>query len=153
MHALSQSIMNRLGYTRTKRLSLRPLGQNEPLALGARRGTVVACLSGELWVTHAGDPRDYIVPRGYRYCASADGLIVVNSLRGLSQALVYWTNPERCADFTRNDVHIDHHSMQRLMQQAQILRNKAMDRVARRLRRSLVHRWRALAKRLECLSP
>jgi hypothetical protein len=50
----------------------------------------VCCLSGELWVTHEGDSRDYIVPRGYRYCSSEDSLIVAaNSLGGPSTVLVY----------------------------------------------------------------
>ena len=50
----------------------------------------MCCLSGELWVTHEGDSRDYIVPRGYRYCSSEDSLIVAaNSLGGPSTVLVY----------------------------------------------------------------
>jgi hypothetical protein len=130
-----------------KRLSLHLLGQNKPAAIAARRGTVVACLSGELWVTQAGDLRDYIVPRGYLYCSSENGVIVVNSLSGLSQALVYWRSPERGAAFTRNGVRIDHESTQRLIQQAHTLRNAAMGHATRRLRRYLVSTWRLFMNR------
>jgi predicted nucleic acid-binding Zn finger protein len=118
-------------------LSLHALEQNAPVALNASRGTVVACLSGELWVTQAGDPRDYIVPRGYRYCCSAPGLIVVNALKGSGNALVYWTAPDGCAHFNRNGVHVDAESYQRLLQRARHLREVALERLARRLAHGL----------------
>lgn len=134
-------------------LFLRQLGENAPVALRATRGTVVSCLSGELWVTQEGDPHDYIVRRGYRYCCSADGVIVVNSLNGPGTALVYWIHPDACPQFNRNSVHVDAASYQRLMQRAQRLRAAAMNRLAGRFAQSLRGHLQRLLNRCSKLMP
>jgi hypothetical protein len=139
--------MNSPWCVRNKPLSLLQLGQNKTASVSARRGTVVGCLSGELWVTQAGDRRDYIVASGYRYRCSEDGLIVVNSVRGLSNALVYWSNPDRSADVAGNPVQIDFESRRRLIQQAHTLRRQAIGHVGRRLWRNLGMTWRWFMKR------
>jgi len=122
-------------------LYLLQLGRNEPMPVRALRGTVVCCLSGELWVTHEGDSRDYIVPRGRRYCSSEDGLIVANSLGGPSTVLVYWTDPQRCPEFATNGVHADFESTERLVRKAQKLRFDAMNRFAREFLRVIHGVW------------
>lgn len=123
------------------RSCLLQLGQNEPMPVRARRGTVVCCLSGELWVTHEGDSRDYIVPRGHRYCSSEDRLIVANSLDGPSTALVYWTDPERWPEFATNGVHADLESTERLVRKAQKLRFNAMNQFAWKFARVIHGVW------------
>ena len=147
MHALDTFIMDNTLTSYKARVSLLQLGQNEPMPVRALRGTVVCCLSGELWVTHEGDSRDYIVPRGRRYCSSEDGLIVANSLGGPSTALVYWTDPERCPAFATNGVHVDYESTERLVRNAQKLRFNAMNRFARKFARVIHGVWCVAANR------
>ena len=147
MHALDTFIMDNTLSSYKARLCLLQLGQNEPKPVRALRGTVVCCLSGELWVTHEGDSRDYIVPRGRRYCSSQDGLIVANSLGGPSTALVYWTDPERCPEFATNGVHVDYESTERLVRNAQKLRFNAMNRFARKFARVIHGVWCVAANR------
>ena len=147
MHALDTFIMDNTLTSYKARVSLLQLGQNEPKPIRALRGTAVCCLSGELWVTHEGDSRDYIVPRGRRYCSSEDGLIVANSLGGPSTALVYWTDPERCPEFATNGVHVDYESTERLVRKAQKLRFNAMNRFARKFARVNHGVWCVAANR------
>jgi len=147
MHALDTFIMDNTLTSYKARVSLLQLGQNEPKPIRALRGTAVCCLSGELWVTHEGDSRDYIVPRGRRYCSSEDGLIVANSLGGPSTALVYWTDPERCPEFATNGVHVDYESTERLVRKAQKLRFNAMNRFARKFARVIHGVWCVAANR------
>ena len=141
MHAPDTFIIDNTLTSYKAHLPLLQLGQNEPMPVRARRGMVVCCLSGELWVTHEGDSRDYIVPRGHRYCCSEDSLIVANSLDGPSTALVYWTDPERCPEFATNGVHADFESTKRLVRKAQELRINAMNRFARKFVRVIHGVW------------
>ena len=149
MHANSGFIMNTIWSSRKNHSSVIHFGQNKPVPLRATRGTAVGCLSGELWVTQEGDQRDYIVPSGYRYCCSQDGLVVVNALNGPSTALVYWSQPEQDSDFARNQVCIDIESTQRLIQKAHTLRQQAMGRLFGRLMRIGCNTLRSVIPRIK----
>lgn len=140
--------MNRPIAIERNHLSLHALVQNAPLALEAPRGTVVSCLSGKLWITQADDPQDYVVRAGYRYCCSKAGLVLVNALNGSGNALVYWTAPDDCPQFTRNGVHADGESHQYLVQRARRLRDATLDRLAQRLAHSLSAGLRRLIQRI-----
>jgi len=47
---------------------------------GNRRGDVISCLHGTLWVTQEGDMRDYIVESGRSFWVTRPGTVVVQAL-------------------------------------------------------------------------
>ena len=47
---------------------------------GDRRGDVITCLSGRLWVTQEGDMKDYIVEPGRAFWVTKAGTVVVQAL-------------------------------------------------------------------------
>jgi hypothetical protein len=47
---------------------------------GDRRGDVISCLSGTLWVTQEGDLKDYVVESGRNFWVTKPGAIVVQAL-------------------------------------------------------------------------
>jgi hypothetical protein len=95
--------------TRPGNPSLRPraLAAGEVLALAARRGTVVSCIAGEVWVTQEGDPRDYVVPAGARFCSAGGGRLVVAALGHGARVAVGEVRPEPAGLWSRNAVRVD----------------------------------------------
>lgn len=47
---------------------------------GDRRGDVIRCLSGSLWVTQEGDLRDYILVPGQDFWVTRTGTVIVQAL-------------------------------------------------------------------------
>lgn len=57
------------------------LGSGEILRFGGdRRGVVIECLDGCVWVTEEGEPRDTILHSGERVVISHRGLVLVEAL-------------------------------------------------------------------------
>ena len=48
---------------------------------GDKRGIQIACQEGNLWVTQADDPKDYMLKDGDRFVVTRPGLIVVQGVR------------------------------------------------------------------------
>ncbi len=83
------------------------LAAGKALTVRGRRGTVVRCLQGRVWVTQDGDPRDYVVPAHARYCSGSRGNIVVSAISGNCRIAVYRVHPSSGGDWSRNAVRID----------------------------------------------
>ena len=47
---------------------------------GDRRGDVISCTNGTLWVTQEGDPRDYILEQGRNFWVTRSGTVIVQAL-------------------------------------------------------------------------
>jgi hypothetical protein len=48
---------------------------------GDRRGDVIRCLYGELWVTQYGDLKDYVLGPGQEFWVTRAGTVVVQALK------------------------------------------------------------------------
>lgn len=48
---------------------------------GDRRGDVISCLSGVLWITQDGDMQDYILEPGGNYWVTNRGSVIVQALK------------------------------------------------------------------------
>lgn len=55
-----------------------------------REGVTVECLSGQIWITLDGDPRDVVLDPGQMFTAERDKRILVMALE---EATVRWTGP------------------------------------------------------------
>lgn len=86
---------------------LRDLANGDTFSIVGVRGSVIRTLQGRVWVTHEGDPQDYVVPAHGRFCAAREGLIVVSALADGTQIAIYRTTPEPPGDWRRNAVHLD----------------------------------------------
>ncbi len=47
---------------------------------GDRRGDVITCLNGILWITQEGDLKDYVLEAGRSFWVTRPGLLVVQAL-------------------------------------------------------------------------
>jgi hypothetical protein len=47
---------------------------------GNRRGDMISCLSGSLWVTQEGDLKDYVIEAGKNFWVTKPGTVVVQAL-------------------------------------------------------------------------
>jgi len=47
---------------------------------GDRRGDVISCLDGSLWITQEGDLKDYVVESGKDFWVTKPGTVVVQAL-------------------------------------------------------------------------
>ncbi len=47
---------------------------------GVRAGDAILCTRGALWITQAGDWRDYLLQQGEEFVAGRRGLVVVQAL-------------------------------------------------------------------------
>lgn len=47
---------------------------------GDRRGDVISCVSGTLWITQQGDLKDYVVETGRNFWVTRPGSVVVQAL-------------------------------------------------------------------------
>lgn len=59
--------------------------QGELSSFVVRKGDVVVCLRGAVWLTQSGDLADYVLQNGERFRAAHDGKVVI---QGLSAALL-----------------------------------------------------------------
>jgi hypothetical protein len=48
---------------------------------GDKRGIQIVCQEGNLWVTQADDPKDYVLKDGDRFIVTKPGLVVVQGVR------------------------------------------------------------------------
>ncbi len=64
------------------------LSTHQVFVIEGQRGMSILCLQGQVWVTRAGDIRDYIMPRGMRFVATGSGSIVVNGMADRSTIAV-----------------------------------------------------------------
>jgi hypothetical protein len=48
---------------------------------GDRRGDVISCRSGSLWVTQEGDLKDYVLDAGQNFWVTRSGTVVVQALQ------------------------------------------------------------------------
>ncbi len=83
------------------------LAAGKALTVRGRRGTVVSCLQGQVWVTQDGDPCDYVVPAHARYCSGSRGSIVVSAISDNCRIAVYRVDPATGGDWSRNAVRIN----------------------------------------------
>jgi hypothetical protein len=60
------------------------VAQGQTVRIQGRRGRIVHCLSGHIWLTQHGVIDDYFLPGGTSYRSAGDGLILVNSCEALS---------------------------------------------------------------------
>jgi hypothetical protein len=58
-----------------------PIGQRELLVIDDACGQVIACESGELWVTQDGDRRDVILPAGQSWRIDRPGPLVLSAFK------------------------------------------------------------------------
>jgi hypothetical protein len=86
---------------------LRDLAAGETHSIAGRRGIVVRCLAGRLWVTQEGDRQDHIVPAGAFYCSAGKGRIVVNADADGTRIAVYRVQPVPAGEWSRNAVRFD----------------------------------------------
>ena len=49
---------------------------------GDRRGDVISCREGALWITQEGDMRDYVLDTGQDFWVTKPGTIIVQALQG-----------------------------------------------------------------------
>ncbi len=47
---------------------------------GDRRGDVISCSSGTLWITQQGDLRDYVVGAGKKFWVTRQGTVIIQAL-------------------------------------------------------------------------
>src|SRR5687767_2770184 len=80
---------------------------NTAASIEVAAGAAIQCITGKLWLTQEGDPRDYVVPAGTTFCTDRAGRVVVSAIEGASVAAVR-TAPASCV---RGSVTID--SMER----------------------------------------
>lgn len=86
---------------------LRELAAGDTFSIAGLRGTTVRALQGRVWVTQAGDTRDYVVPAGGRFCAAGEGHLVISALTDATQIAIYRSEIEPPGDWLHNAVHLD----------------------------------------------
>jgi hypothetical protein len=47
---------------------------------GDRRGDVISCLNGTLWITQEKDTRDYVIESGQKFWVTKPGTLIVQAL-------------------------------------------------------------------------
>lgn len=57
------------------------LAHRELLAVSEAAGDVIACASGELWLTQDGDRRDVVLPAGGQWRIEGAGEVVISALQ------------------------------------------------------------------------
>lgn len=60
------------------------IAKGQTVRIKGRRGRIVHCLQGQIWLTQHGVFEDYFLPGGTSYRSAGDGLILVNSCEGIS---------------------------------------------------------------------
>jgi hypothetical protein len=88
-------------------MQLRDLAAGDTYSITGRRGIVVRCLAGRVWVTQEGDWQDHIVPAGAIYCSAGKGRIVVNADANETRIAVYRVQPLPAGQWSRNAVCFD----------------------------------------------
>lgn len=58
-----------------------PLGHREMVLIDDARNQLLHCDAGELWITHEGDSRDFVLQAGQSWAATAPGPVVVSALK------------------------------------------------------------------------
>jgi hypothetical protein len=59
----------------------RELNRGETLSMdGDRRGLKVRCLSGQVWITQAGDVMDHLIAAGREFVITRPGRVVIQAL-------------------------------------------------------------------------
>ena len=123
------------------------LGASQAVTVVAHRGTEVRVSGGPVWITQAGDRKDYIVSAGTRFCAGEKGSIVVSALSEASRITVSWTDPARSGGYTRSGVWLDYAQVERIEQAARRARAHEIMRLFHAAVISLKRAWRARMRR------
>ncbi len=121
---------------------LRDLGAGDTHSVVGSRGTVVHCLSGRLWVTQEGDPRDYVVPAGAHFCASGHGRIVAGAVADNTRIAVYRLAAQSLPQGPRNAVRFDAAFLEALQENARQERSRMIAAMLREAWRRLKRGWR-----------
>ena len=58
----------------------RELHRGETISMDDRRGYTLRCLSGQVWITQAGDAVDHLVPAGREFKVTRPGRVVIQAL-------------------------------------------------------------------------
>lgn len=120
---------------------VRDLAAGEVHSVIGSRGTVVRCLSGQLWVTQEGDTRDYVVPAGTRFCAGGNGHIVASAVADGTRIVVERAAPQPAALWTYNAVRIDADFVAAVEEAARRERSRQVALLLRRAWRGLQRAW------------
>ena len=84
------------------------LAKNKMWSLeGDRRGEVISCISGTLWITQEGDLKDFIVEAGRNFWVTKPGTVVVQALD--DSKIKYSLNE------MQNHIEINHQPIHRLL--------------------------------------
>lgn len=121
---------------------LRDLGAGDTHWVIGSRGTVVRCVTGRLWVTQEGDPRDYVVPAGARFCAGGSGRIVASAVAEHTSIAVYRITPQPLPYWSRNAVRIDAEFAESIHDAARQARSRMMLALLRDAWHYLQHGWK-----------
>lgn len=73
------------------------LARRQTLALTDRAGELIECLSGSLWITQDGDPRDVILGPGEGHVIDRDGLVLVYAFADAKLAVLAPASPTATA--------------------------------------------------------
>lgn len=72
----------------TRQVQRIAVGLRELLVIDDARGQVIACESGELWITQDGDHRDVILPAGKSWRVDRSGPLVLSAFKPAVATLV-----------------------------------------------------------------
>ena len=76
---------------------------------GDRRGDVISCLSGILWITQQGDMKDYVIEAGRNFWVTKPGTVVVQALDD-SQFKYSLNELQNHMEINRQPIHHSFHS-------------------------------------------
>jgi len=72
---------------------------------GDRRGDVISCSNGKLWITQEGDLKDYVLEAGKDFWVTKPGMVVVQALES---AQFKYSMDELQSDVAVNRQHLRH---------------------------------------------
>ena len=119
-----------------QRASRLDIAADRATSVEVEAGAAIQVVSGRIWLTQEGDPRDYAVPAGVTFCTDRRGRAVLTAIDGTSVVLI--VRDARCVQGT---LRID--SLERITQEARRAQaryvadmlTRTLSRVARSFRR------------------
>ena len=120
------------------------LNAGVPYSIIGRRGTVMRCLTGRLWVTQEGDAQDYVVPPCACYCSSGDGRIVISAAAENTRIAVYHLAPLSATVWPRNVVRVDADFIALMHEVARQERARLLSALMTQVWRHVQRAWRRL---------
>lgn len=104
--------------------------RDRAVSIDIRSDTEIQCVSGRVWLTQEGDPRDYCVPAGVTFCADRRGRMVLVAVEAPA-ALIVRTFPAGASRCVPGMLRID--AMEPLVRAAARARSDYLALAARRL--------------------